>query len=120
MKNLRIEKSSEMSAYERIVKRQKEKIRRKNLSEKEYLEGNLAAKRGMRLLRSEGRLRKFANRETGKKDELFQWKQYMQKSEKHREILSKNQPDIVSKINENARLEKERERLTEENRKKGE
>ena len=44
----------------------------------------------------------------------------MQKSEKHREILSKNQPDIVSKINENARLEKERERLTEENRKKGE
>ena len=78
----------------------------------------------MRLLNSEGRLKHFASREAGmksaKNDELFEWKQYMQTSEKHKEILSKNQPHIVSRINENVRLEKERERQAEENRDKGE
>ena len=55
-----------------------------------------------------------------KNDELFEWKQYMQTSEKQKEILSKNQPDIVSRINETVRLEKERKRQAEENRDKGE
>ena len=77
----------------------------------------------MRQLKSVGRVGKFVSREAGMKigkiDELFEWKQYMKKSKKHKEILSKNQPDIVSRINENVRLEKERERQTEKNRDKG-
>ena len=44
----------------------------------------------------------------------------MQTNEKRKEVLSKNQPDIVSRINENDRLEKERKRQTEEIRDKGE
>ena len=44
----------------------------------------------------------------------------MKTIEKHKEILSKHQPDIVSRINENVRLEKERERQKEENCDRGE
>ena len=122
MEAIRIEKSTEVCAYERIIQRQRMRIVRESLSGKEHLEGNLEAKRGMRLLKSEGRLKKFESREAGVKgansDKLFQ--KYMQTSEKHREILLKNQPDIVSRINENERLEKERKRQTEENLEKGE
>ena len=122
MEMLRAEKSTEVCAYEIIEERQEKSIMRKGLSGKYHLEGNLNAKKGMRQLNSEGRVRKFASREAGMKigkiDELFEWKQYMKTSKKHKEMLSKNQPDIVSRINENVRLEKERERQTEENRDK--
>ena len=55
-----------------------------------------------------------------KRDELFEWNKYMQTSQKHKDILAENQPDIVSRINEKERLEKERNRQTEENCEKGE
>ena len=115
MEMVRAEKSTEVCAYEKIVQRQEKRNMRKGLSGKEHLEGNLTAKKGMRLLNSVGRLRKFASREAGsksarKRDEMVEWKRYIQTSEKHREILSKKQPDIVSRINENVRLEKEKER----------
>ena len=82
MEMLETEKSTEVCAYERIVKRQKIRITRKGLSGKEHLEGNLTARKGMRLLNSDGRLRKFASREAGtkgarKRDELVEWKRYM-------------------------------------------
>ena len=113
-----------MRAYDRIVDRQGERIMRMSLSGKEHLERKLKAKKGMSLLQSEGRLRKFARREPGmkiaKKDELFEWKEYMKTSKKHKEILSVNKPDIVSRINENARLEKEKKQQTDKNRDKGE
>ena len=86
--------------------------------------GNLKAKEGMQLLNVEGRLRKFAHREKGvkrtrMKDNLYEWKQYMAKSEKHKGILSRKQPDIVLRINECIRQEKEKERVREEDHKKG-
>ena len=78
----------------------------------------------MSLLQSKGRLRKFARREPGmkiaKKDELFEWKEYMKTSKKHKEILSVNMPDIVSRINENAMLEKEKKQQIDKNHDKGE
>ena len=124
MRDLRGQKCTEVRAYDRIVDRQGKRIMRMSLSGKEHLERNLKAKKGMSLLQSEGRLRKFARREPGmkiaKKDELFEWKEYMKTSKKHKEILSVNMPDIVSRINENARLEKEKKQQTDKNRDKGE
>ena len=67
MSLLRAGKSTEVRAYERIVDRQEKRIMRKGLSGKEHLERNLKAKKGMSLLKSEGRLRKFARREPGMK-----------------------------------------------------
>ena len=124
MSLLRAGKSTEVRSYERIVDRQEKRIMRKGLSGKEHLERNLKAKKGMSLLKSEGRLRKFARREPGMKiakiDELLEWKQFMKTNKKHKELLSKNQPDIVARINENARLEKERKQQTEKNCDQGE
>ena len=125
MEMVRADKGTEACAYERIVKRQEIRNLRKGLSGKEHLEGNLNAKKGMQLLNSVGRLRKFESRDAGmkssrKRDELFEWKKFMQTSEKHREILSEKQPDIVSRINENARQAKEKEQQEIENYKEGE
>jgi hypothetical protein len=125
MEMVRAEKSTEECAYTRIVQRQEKRNLRNSLSGKEHLEGNLTAKKGMRLLNSVGRLRKFASREAGsksarKRDEMVEWKRYIQTSEKHREILSEKQPDIVSRINENARQAKEKEQQEIENYKEGE
>ena len=55
-----------------------------------------------------------------KRDELVEWKRYMQTNEIQREILKKNKPDIVSRINENVRFEKEKERQNIESQKMGE
>ena len=125
MEMVRADKGSEACAYERIVKRQEIRNLRKGLSGKEHLEGNLNAKKGMQLLNSVGRLRKFESRDAGmkssrKRDELFEWKKFMQTSEKHRETLSEKQPDSVSRINENARQAKEKEQQEIENYKEGE
>lgn len=123
-RDITAERSTEECDYERIVQRQGKKKWRQGLSGKDHLVGNLIAKKGMQLLNVEGRLRRFAHREAGmkrtrKKDNLYEWKQYMQKSEKHKEILSRNQPDIVSRINKCIRQEQENERQKEEDRKKG-
>ena len=79
MEMVRADKGTEACAYERIVKRQEIRNLRKGLSGKEHLEGNLNAKKGMQLLNSVGRLRKFESRDAGmknsrKRDELFEWK----------------------------------------------
>ena len=85
------------------------------MSGKDHLQANLKAKKGMQLVNEEGTLRKFSRRERvlnkcKTKDEMFEWKQYCIKSEEHRKKLESSQPDIVERINEHVRLEKEKER----------
>ena len=71
----------------------------------------------MRLLNSEGPLKDFSRRETGhhrKADEEWEWKRFMSKSQSHAEQLGRKQPDIVARINESSRIEKENERKQQE------
>ena len=67
----------------------------------------------MRLLRQHGQLIDFSHRETisrrMKDDVLSEWKMFSDKSQQHSEKLMQNQPDIVTRINEKSRLEKEKE-----------
>jgi hypothetical protein len=60
----------------------------------------------------------FSQRKTvyGKVDDLCAWKNCMHKSQNHAEQLCRKQPDIVAKLNENARIEHEKERLRKEKR----
>ena len=92
--------------------------KREQMSGKEHLIENLLAKKGMRLLKSKGSHKNFSRRNSRenivKGDELFEWKLFMQKSSGHREKLSMNRPDIVSKLNEMNRIESEKKQKREE------
>ena len=41
---------------------------------------------------------------------MFEWKEYFRKGEEHRKKMENAKPDIVERINEHIRLEKEKER----------
>ena len=73
---------------------------------------NLKAKKGMQLINQEGTLRQFSRRERlmtkfHTKDDLIEWKNYWQRSDNHRQKLQNTKPDIVQRINEQIRLDKE-------------
>ena len=112
MEELRKMKSEAEADYERVVNKQRTRNWRSNLSGKEHLEANLKSKKGMNLFKTEGRMMKFGRRVGGRKksnnwDENFDWEGYMRKSNQHKDILEKNQPDIVKIINEKHRAEQE-------------
>ena len=113
---LKANKSEHEKDYEKLIKRKYQREVRASYSGKQHLQSNLAAKNGMRLFTEEGRLKSFASRESAwkkidKKDDLKEWKRFLRKSDTHREILEKKQPDIVEKINEHVRKEKENEKM---------
>ena len=95
---------------------------RTNLSGKEHLLANLKAKKGMRELKSNGPLKNYSKRKSlgaaVKGDELFEWKLFKQKSKRHSNKLLEKRPDIVSKLNEMNRLEKEQKEAREEEERK--
>ena len=99
MAALRARRSMEEREYDKIVNRMRMRNKRKPHTGKGHLEGNLKAKKGMKLLISEGPLMEFSRRETMagkavKGDELFEWELFKQKSKGHSETLSKHQPDM--------------------------
>ena len=53
-----------------------------------------------------------------KGDELFEWKLFKQRSKRHSNKLLEKRPDIVSKLNEMNRLEKEQKEAREEEERK--
>ena len=113
---LRANKTETEKDYENLIKRKNQRKVRGSYSGKQHLESNLAAKKGMRLFTEEGRLRNFSNRESkwkkyDKKDDLKEWRRYMEKSDAHRETLEERQPDIVEKINKHITQEKEIQKL---------
>ena len=46
-----------------------------------------------------------------KEDGLREWKKYTEKSDKHKDTLHRKEPDIVEKINEHIRKEKEEQKV---------
>jgi hypothetical protein len=78
----------------------------------------------MRLLKTFGPLMEFSNRDAVPKvrkgDDLFEWKKFISKSQRHSVKLKEKQPDIVERINEKNREEKERDRQKKEDTKNGE
>ena len=102
-------------SYENVVKRLKMRKLRERQSGKEHLIKNLEAKKGKRLLNTEGRLRPFSCRmkKNHGKEDLLDWEKFREKSAKHEQKLMKMQPDIVEKINQEIRLQKEKKKQNE-------
>ena len=120
MKKIRKEKGTEVKEFERIKYKHVKRVKRQQRSGKEHLLQNLKAKKGMQLLKDEGRLKEFSHRSRGKFEEIRDWEMYSRKGERQREILKEEKPDIVDIINERVRLEKENERKRREREKEGE
>ena len=87
---------------------------------KEKLQQNLIFKKGMRLLRKEGRLIKYSDRTQRNVSETTDWQRFMEKSKKHDDMVKEKNPDLVQRLNEESRVEKENLRKKEEQRRKGE
>ena len=97
-----------LKEFENIsFKHEKRKIRNLRTG-KEKLCENLKSKKGMRLLREEGRLRDNKERIKQNSDETLDWEKFMKKSKIHADMAEKSRPDIVERINEESRKAKER------------
>ena len=114
--------------YETIFKKHNTRKLRIHRSGKEKLEQNLKSKKGMRLLREEGPLIQYKERQDQNVSEAVDWNKFMKKSEKHDGLVNKKNPDVVQKLNEESRArreilrqkaeeEKEKEKVEEEIRK---
>ena len=124
MATLRKLRNEEDYDYDKIIYKHRKRVTRKSHSGKNHLLENLKAKQGMRLLKTFGPLMKFSNRDTVPKvrkgDDLFEWKKFVSKSQRHSVKLAEKQPDIVKRINEKNREEKERDRQKKEDTQNGE
>ena len=119
MEKHRTEKIVEDTDYENIIKKKRLRELRGRYSGKQHLIANLKARKGMQLLKKEDRLRTFSKREARMKkdqgiDDLLEWENYLQRSDRHQEKLMEMKPDIVQRINEHLRLKKENERREKE------
>ena len=115
MANMRAKQPNKIREYQRIKDKYK---RRKNLIGKYNSEFKEKSKHGMKLLRKEGRLREEKNRSKRNMDELFEFGEYASKSKDNLELLELVEPDIVKKINEKNRAEKEKRLKEKEDRKR--
>ena len=118
MRELYKNKSKEENEYKKIFKKHEMRDSRAQLSGKEHLLWNLAAKKGMRKLKEEGRLHDFQKRSTHNITEMSDCKNFMQKGKSYSDFLSKAKPDIVERLNFEIREEKERERTRKEEERK--
>ena len=112
MEKHRTEKSVEDCDFDKNVKKQRLREARQKQSVKEHLMRNLKAKKGIQLVNQEGTLRQFSRRERlmtkfHTKDDLIEWKNYWQRSGNPRQKLQNTKPDMVKRINEQIRLDKE-------------
>ena len=119
MRRLRSKQSPEEKEYEQIRGKHRKRQHRQDWDEEEHMLGKQKAKTGMRLLREEGYLKVYCdrgpNRRTTKKDDLSEWDSFVNKSESHKQFLTKTNPDIITRINERKREEaEEKERKRQE------
>ena len=98
----------EIKEYQRIMKKYKTRESIRSMSKEILSDRKEKCKQGMRLLRKEGRLRKEKERTQRNMDMLTEFGEYIAKSEVNKEYLEKIEPDIVQKINEKNRAEKEK------------
>ena len=114
MRELYKNKSKEEKEYKKIFKKHKMRDSRAQLSGKEHLLWNLAAKKGMRKLKEEGRLHDFQKRSTHNITEMSDCRNFIQKGKSYSDFLSNAKPDIVERLNLEIREEKEREKRRKE------
>ena len=116
---IRRNRSDEEFEYDRIDLLLKMRKHRQSRSGKDHLLDNLKSKKGMRLMREEGRLIEYSERNSYRKKaivvEEWLWYYYYKEGPKNREILAKKNPDVYKAIVE----KEERERkLREEHEKR--
>ena len=104
------ELSQEKKEYIRISDKYRKKEWRNKRSEEEYVNEKLNAKKGMQEFREYGRLRDFSKRSVKIKDEISDWANFVQKGDPYLEVLSSKKPDLIDRINQKIREEKEEER----------
>ena len=96
--------------YEKISQKHKQRKLRIGRTGKQKLQQNLKAKKGMRILRSDGNLIDYSDRCLHNSNETMDWKKFMKQSKKHTDIVNQNNPDLVQRLNEESRMEKEMQR----------
>ena len=118
---LRFKQSPEEREYDMIRKKQRARETRKGWNPEEHWLAKQEAKKGMRLLREEGRIRAYSdrgsNKRTTRKDDLSEWDAFINKSKEHKDLLMKRDSDIVRRLNEKRRKkveENERKKQVEE------
>ena len=108
---LRFKQSPEEREYDMIRKKQRARETRKGWNPEEHWLAKQEAKKGMRLLREEGRIRAYSdrgsNKRTTRKDDLSEWDAFINKSKEHKDLLMKRDSDIVRRLNEKRRKEVE-------------
>ena len=96
--------------YEKIADKYRKQNARSERSEEKHAEDKNKAKKGMQEFREYGRLKHFAKRSHINKNEFSDWKTFMQKGDKYSEVLDYKKPDLIDRLNEEIRVEKERKR----------
>ena len=120
VRNLRANKTEEEKEYGKLCKKHKMRESRAQRSGKDHLLENLRAKKGMKLLKEKGRLRDFESRATDNDTEMLDWKDFMKKGKAFSDLITKAKPDLVERLNQEIREEKEKDRKRKEEEKKEE
>ena len=120
MKRLREKKTAQEKEYEKICEKYSKRKSRLQRTDGDRLLQNQNSKDEMKLLRKMGRLHDFKKRCIKNSDRDSDWKGYLKRGKSYSEYLSMKKPDIVERLNEEIREEKEKERTRREreNRKK--
>ena len=114
MRSLREKKTAEEKEYEKISEKYIKRKSRLQRTEGDRLLQNQNAKHEMKLLRKMGRLQDFKKRCIKNNERDSDWKGFMRKGKPYSEYLSIKQPDIIERLNEEIREEKEKERTMKE------
>lgn len=109
-KNKQELKDSVEREFDKIENKHNIRSWRSKRSEDQKKDENLKAKKGMQLLRKEGRIRNFEERTPQNSTEESDWDKYMKNSELHAEKVASCKPDIVQKLNQKSREECEKQR----------
>jgi hypothetical protein len=120
MRKLRVDEPKEQKDYKLIAQKHRRREARRQMSGKERLTQKLKAKKGMNMLKEEGRIHNFERRGYKNRDELSDWKEYVQKGKSYSEMIQHHNPDIVERLNQKLREQKENERKGIEKASKGE
>ena len=111
--------SDEESDFGRIMGKHRKRELRMSRTGKQKLLENLKSKKGMRILNEEGRLHEYEIRGKQNLSEMSDWEKYIKRGKVQHDLAKEVIPDIVQKINQKTRDEKERERKRKEEEKNG-
>ena len=100
--------------YAKISDKYRKQNTRSKRSSEEQNEDKISAKKGMQEFWEYGCLKPFARRSQVNKNELSDWKKFLQKGEQYSEVLSNKKPDLIDRLNKEIREEKEIKRKEEE------